>query len=408
MGIHRDNKGRWVVQVRATFGQTKWRECKRFPPDQEKAAKEYLDDVTAEVRHLKRQERLGEDVEAALARAVASPSFAELAESWIRSADLRDGTRRLYQGYLDRHLVPALGGMVVRDIRPQHVLGVQEQLNDGSRRANGVNGILRALSSCLGYAVRRELIASNPCSPVKPLRGRRLGTTGHPLTPQQEAELLLAAPPRWRRLSAFMLASGARIGEARGVRWQDVDADGVTFSEQITGDGARARRGPLKDDEVGGCRRVPWRQLRLRDVALSGGPGVGGDLVFATADGSPLGEANARRAFQRLAEGRLGWRLDPLPDGTVEHYSPHDARHTWATRLADAGVALEKIRQWGGWSSLRLVQRYARATDEAALALLRTAEAGSDRDAQATREDREEGRTGDAQATRGVQDEGWC
>ena len=144
---------------------------------------------------------------------------------------------------------------------------------------------------------------------------------------------------------------------------------------------------------MGSTRYVPWRSLSLRQVVFEGGPGEGDALLFPTEGGGPIGESNARRAFQKLVEKGFGWMPDLLPDGRQEHYSPHDLRHTWATRLAEAAVPLEKLRQWGGWCSLDLVQRYARVSDESALAILRAAErngTGETSDAQATRGEGEE------------------
>ena len=37
----------------------------------------------------------------------------------------------------------------------------------------------------------------------------------------------------------------------------------------------------------------------------------------------------------------------------------HCARHTCATRLTALGVSLPQVMQWGGWNSLKAVQRYA-------------------------------------------------
>ena len=239
----------------------------------------------------------------------------------------------------------------------------------------------------MGTAVLRDLIRVNPCSRVKPLKGRKLGTTGSPLTVDQERRVLAEAPPRWRPVFGFMLATGARTGEMRAMRWKDIDADGVTFSRQYAGDGARLRLEPLKDGTMGSTRRVPWRSFALRDLVFEGGPGEGDALLFTVAGGGPLGESNTRRAFQELVEKGFGWLPDLLPDGRQEHYSPHDLRHTWATRLSEVGMPLEKIREWGDWCSLELVLRYARVSDESALAILRRAEADSNEtsDARAAR-----------------------
>ena len=39
--------------------------------------------------------------------------------------------------------------------------------------------------------------------------------------------------------------------------------------------------------------------------------------------------------------------------------TPHVLRHTFASRLAMAGVDLRTIQELGGWRSLKMVERYA-------------------------------------------------
>jgi site-specific recombinase XerD len=39
--------------------------------------------------------------------------------------------------------------------------------------------------------------------------------------------------------------------------------------------------------------------------------------------------------------------------------TPHVLRHTFASRLAMAGVDLRTIQELGGWQSLKMVERYA-------------------------------------------------
>lgn len=48
----------------------------------------------------------------------------------------------------------------------------------------------------------------------------------------------------------------------------------------------------------------------------------------------------------------------------VEGFRVHDWRHDWAARMVMAGTDLYKLMKLGGWSSLRMVQRYASVTGE--------------------------------------------
>lgn len=47
----------------------------------------------------------------------------------------------------------------------------------------------------------------------------------------------------------------------------------------------------------------------------------------------------------------------------IEGLSPHDCRHSWASRAARNGTPLERLKQAGGWSNLETPLRYIRARE---------------------------------------------
>ena len=68
------------------------------------------------------------------------------------------------------------------------------------------------------------------------------------------------------------------------------------------------------------------------------------------------------RLTQAATEARIGKRV-----------TMHIFRHTWATRLRDRGVPLDRIKGLGGWKTMRMVERYAKMRDpqlQAAIAAL--------------------------------------
>lgn len=88
--------------------------------------------------------------------------------------------------------------------------------------------------------------------------------------------------------------------------------------------------------------------------------------------------SRAKAAFHALSQMRRGPFVFAKPNGTpyknVEHVfrkackaagltgtgvSLHTLRHTFASNLVMAGVDLVTVQQYGGWSDLSLVQRYA-------------------------------------------------
>jgi len=72
------------------------------------------------------------------------------------------------------------------------------------------------------------------------------------------------------------------------------------------------------------------------------------DLVFPSKTHTPLESGHLRRSF-RLA----------LEKAQVEEFHFHDLRHTFATRLVQAGVELYKVQRLLGHKSPMMTQRYA-------------------------------------------------
>jgi integrase len=71
----------------------------------------------------------------------------------------------------------------------------------------------------------------------------------------------------------------------------------------------------------------------------------------------PSGYVFVRKNGQPYRSIRKGFGLACEAAG-LRDLSPHVLRHTFASRLAMAGVDLRTIQELGGWRSLAMVQRY--------------------------------------------------
>ena len=76
--------------------------------------------------------------------------------------------------------------------------------------------------------------------------------------------------------------------------------------------------------------------------------GIATDLVFPSQAQTPLESGHLRRSF-RLA----------LSHAQIMDFHFHDLRHTFATRLVQAGVELYKVQRLLGHKSPIMTQRYA-------------------------------------------------
>lgn len=246
-------------------------------------------------------------------------------------------TYRSYSDIVRLHLVPSLGGLRLSRLTPMDVQALlNRKLEAGlsPRRVQYVHAVLRA---SLEDAMRFGLVARNVAWLVSPPRAERPPV--RPLGLQEARALVQAA--RGHRLGALFvlaLATGLRLGELLGLRWEDVDLEGGTVTvcrtlqrvggELVWGEpkSARSRRTvPVPAPALEALREHRRRQLEER-LAL-GEAWADPGLVFATSIGTPLDPRGVGRLLGRLLE-RAGVRQARF----------HDLRHTAASFLLALGV----------------------------------------------------------------------
>jgi len=170
-----------------------------------------------------------------------------------------------------------------------------------------VNRSLSVLRHILYWAVDEQLIASNPMARLPLVQERRLKRPV--MTLAEEEALLAVAPDYLKAITICALDSGMRRGEILRQRWEDVDLSRkllmVSRSKTAGGEG---RELPLTDRLFG---------LLSKESKKEG-------IVF-TFRGLPLSWI------------RKGW-LGALKRGRLRHFRFHDMRHTFNTRLMEAGV----------------------------------------------------------------------
>jgi len=209
----------------------------------------------------------------------------------------------------------------------------QDMLDElvGKLRSRGnsnatINRKMAALSKLLRKAYKMGSIHSLPEFRRQKERAGRIR-----FLDQDEEERLFAAIRKrsedaWR-LSIFLVDTGARLGEAIGLTWNDVQAGRASF--WIT-KSARSRTVPLTK----------------RAMAAVKVPKNGYDGPFAMLRQAPF------RAIWNEAKAEVGLNDD-------EQLVPHALRHTCASRLVQGGIDLRRVQMWLGHQTLTMTMRYA-------------------------------------------------
>jgi integrase len=251
-----------------------------------------------------------------------------------------------YSWAVEKHLLPTLGGHLLRDLRPDHV---DELLRDLAAKGLSRSTLARVhgtLTRALRYAERRGIVHRNVSALVDTPDGP--STASRALTVEQAKALL--AQLEGERLEALYVAGlmlGLRPGELLGLPWAAVDFDRAVLSvvqslKREPGEHGqvlligepktpRSRRALDMPEPVA----VALRAHRVRQAAeqLAAGPAwEDSGLVFTTRLGAPIDPANLRRDFRRLTKAA---GLGP--------WHPNELRHSAASLLSAAGVPIESV-----------------------------------------------------------------
>ena len=154
-----------------------------------------------------------------------------------------------------------------------------------------------------------------------------------------------ALPEQDRALWAIFFYAGLRLGEARALRWQDVDLQAGVIRVQRGWDPIA---GPIEPKSSAGRRVVPINTaVRTQLVArkLAAGRNT---LVFARLDGTAFNPKTV------IARARRAWttaNLIPL--------TPHEARHSYASLMIAAGVNAKTLSTYMGHANIAItLDRY--------------------------------------------------
>ena len=160
-----------------------------------------------------------------------------------------------------------------------------------------------------------------------------------PGTPGVDDPVGRAVSQRDRAVLELLYGSGIRVGEAAGLRVQDVDL--ARGRVMVLGKGSKEREVPMSDDAV--ARVAEWLREGRPALASEGSP-----ALFFNRKGKPLGP----RDIRALVEGYGG---RSLPGRRV---TPHTLRHSFATHLLEGGADIRAVQELLGHASVATTQRY--------------------------------------------------
>ena len=287
-----------------------------------------------------------------------------------------------YSRTIDKLIIPMLGHLMLKEIRPAHIQqfinylqGDVKQKKDGTLDAEHpklsqatVRRKLTVLQSILKQAVKLELIPSNPASAEK-LTLQKVTAPKVEIFTKQEATIMLQCLEQeslqFQTLIQLAIITGARAGELCALKFSDFD-----FAEQkvtiersaykIAGQPIDIK--PPKDYEVRTvtvsrhCIALVKRlQAEKRTQAEQlGTEWIEGDWLFTQWNGEIMNPQTPSKQFPKF-----------LKKHGLEHRKFHALRHTSATLLLYGGIDMKAVQTRLGHSELNTTNKYLHLVQEA-------------------------------------------
>ena len=297
-------------------------------------------------------------------------SVADWLTEWQKDylSHLKQTSRRTYQWAIDKRIVPAIGNIKLQKLNSVHVRRLLSGMQDEGVSASSRQTVYIVLNSALSAAVHDKIIKDNPMSnvPIPKIPRRKFSIIDREMIPDFIAA---AQATNYPDEMIFLLLTGIRSGELRGLQWCDVDLDAGTISinHQLRVESrTKYHFTTPKNDEIRTIH-LPNRAIELlkqhkkrtaEDKLKAGADWYDdkriNDLVFRQHSGHPMTE-NVLFYTARKIGKTIG----------IEDLSPHDLRHSYAVAALRSGADAKTVQNNLGHASAAMtLDVYAKYTDD--------------------------------------------
>ena len=301
----------------------------------------------------------------------------EMFDLWIDlKRGLKNNTFENYKYMYETFVRHTIGKKRVCEVKKSDVKRYYNYLvDDRNLQASTIDSIHTILHQVFQMAVDDEYIRNNPSDNVmKELKQshvfkteKRRGLT----RPEQDLflEYLKNTPKyqHWYPVFAVMIGSGLRVGEATGLRWCDIDLDEgvidvnhtlVYYDHRPEGSKNGCYFNVHSPKTAAGIRQVPMlgfvkeaflmekeKQELLGvqcEVTIDGYT----DFIFVNRFGNTQHQGTLNKAIRRIIRdcNDEQFTKSTNPEVLLPHFSCHSLRHTFTTRMCEAGVNVKVIQ----------------------------------------------------------------
>ena len=289
---------------------------------------------------------------------------------------LKNNTFENYKYMYETFVRHQIGTKYVSSIKKSDIKRYYNSLVDEKNlKASTIDSIHTVLHQVFNMAVDDDYIRNNPTDNVlrELKRSHCFKTEKRRALTRPEQDLFLdylkntPEAQYWYPLFAVMVGTGLRVGELTGLRWCDIDLDegiidvnhtlvyydhrtdgskkGCYFNVNTTKTPAGMRQVPMLDFVKEAFQMEKERQDML-DLHCKATVDGYTDFIFINRFGQPQHQATLNRAIQRIIRNCNDKQFleNENPEILLPHFSCHSLRHTFTTRMCEAGVNVKVIQ----------------------------------------------------------------
>lgn len=322
----------------------------------------------------------------------------DMYQKWLElKRGIKDNTLQNYR-YMYENFVQSsrLGKMRVSDVRKSDVKAFYNTLvEERGLQSSTLDSIQAVLYQVFDMAVEDEYLRSNPSSnalkEIKRVYNLR-PTKRKALTLEEERiflDFLQSSPTyqHWYPVFAVMLGTGMRVSEIAGLRWEDIDLDKeiisvnhtlVYYKHAVNGcyQNIHSPKSAAGNRIIAMQKTVKEAFIMERDyqnamdhhctVTIDGYT----NFIFINRFGATVHQGTLNKAIRRIVNACNNEIVDKDPDNELPtllpNFSCHTLRHTFTTRLVEAGINLKVIQDTLGHADISTTLNiYADVTKEA-------------------------------------------
>ena len=217
-------------------------------------------------------------------------------------------------------LCAVIGDRLLTDIRQHVLVDAANALYLNCKPSSRNSLVFTPVAAVIHYAAENDLC---PYIRVKKLKEKK--PEPRAMRKEDAAKLIAAADGKLKLLLIFLFSQGWRISDALRLQWQDINFTEATVHYRIS-----------KTDE---CMTMPLNLTVLDMLRAEAQPHIG-------------------RVFPWRGPSGVYRHLGPLCNRAGVFFTPHMARHSFATWLAAEGASEFEIMKAGAWRDHRSVFRY--------------------------------------------------